>query len=315
MSYLIKIFFLINLTFIFSCTFAWAQSEKEIVQKFLLSKESKEFKEGTKSQGSTLSDLDGDGKPELILVWTTLGPTYWHNNLTVLSELEGEYKPVGSMQLIGEAQSPSVKDGIIFVDQVVYADKDPLCCPIVHKKIQYHWNKSGVFQIDERKQQYKGSLAFTRNGENYEFSNLPKFGDYPPEEKAPESSVINYDWLQQNIDPWYLRSDKRKKFTQSANFNGHYAVITFPSDCTGCQQNWVVDIFSRKLIGTFTTSLGARYYLDSGLLVADFPPDEITKLEDYGAALGHIVFYKIENNQLKEIETLNPFKEIKADKN
>lgn len=305
-----KRFLLAIFIFLGSSNASWAAdfSEAEILSNFLSSQGNHEFKEGAKSQGSRFSDLDGDGKPELVLVWTALGPTYWHNNLTVISERDGEYKFISSMQLIGEAKLSSVKDGIIFVDQIIYADKDPICCPTLHKRIQYHWNKSGVFEIDEKGQKYQGSLAFTRNGKRYQFSDLPKFEDYPPEKKAPESSVINYDWLQKNISPWYLRSEKRKKFIQSANYNGHYAVITFGSDCTGCQQNWVVDVFTRKLIGTFTTSLGATYYLDSGLLIADFPPDEITKLEDYGSALGHIVFYKIENNQLKEIGTLNPFK-------
>ena len=130
----------------------WAAdlSQEKIVSNYLSSQSNEEFKESAKSQGSIFSDLNGDGKPELILVWTTLGPTYWHNNLTILSESDDIYKPATSLQLIGEAKLKNVKDGIIFVDQIVYAPNDPICCPTIKKEIQYTWDGSKLTRSNKR---------------------------------------------------------------------------------------------------------------------------------------------------------------------
>src|SRR5574341_2003824 len=52
--------------------------------------------EDAQSQGSTIADLNRDGKPEIVLVWTLLGPTYWHNTLTVFSQTPRGYKAAAS---------------------------------------------------------------------------------------------------------------------------------------------------------------------------------------------------------------------------
>lgn len=115
------------------------------IEKFLAS--NKSDSEGAESQGSAVADLNGDGKPEIILVWTTMGPTYWHNTLTVFTKTSGGYKPVASSPLTGEAKSPSAKGGIIFVDQVVYAKKDPLCCPTIKKRAKYRWLGKKILEV------------------------------------------------------------------------------------------------------------------------------------------------------------------------
>ncbi len=115
------------------------------IEKFLAS--NKSDSEGAESQGSAVADLNGDGKPEIILVWTTMGPTYWHNTLTVFTKASGGYKPVASFPLIGEAKSPSAKGGIIFVDQMVYAKKDPICCPTIKKRAKYRWLGKKILEV------------------------------------------------------------------------------------------------------------------------------------------------------------------------
>jgi hypothetical protein len=116
---------------------ALAQNETDAaVKRFLASKKTAD--ESAESAGSAVGDLDGDGKPELALVWTTMGPTYWHNTLTVFTKSTGAYKPLASFDLNGMAQLSSVKGGIISVDQTLYAKRDPICCPTVKRMMKYH---------------------------------------------------------------------------------------------------------------------------------------------------------------------------------
>jgi hypothetical protein len=117
------------------------------IEAFLSSQESDQ--ETADSQGSAVADLNGDGRPEIVLVWTSLGPTYWQNYLTVLSQTGNGYKPVASIALEGEAKLSSVKYGIIRVGQTVYAKGDPKCCPSIKKQAKYRWIGRKIVEMKE----------------------------------------------------------------------------------------------------------------------------------------------------------------------
>jgi hypothetical protein len=120
----------------FSDHIAYALDQKdtdEAIQKFLSSQKSEG--DDAQAQGSAVSDLNGDGKSEIILVWTLLGPTYWHNTLTVFTKTTTGYKPVASLPLKGEAKLSSAKGGIILVDEMIFAKSDPQCCPSIKKLV------------------------------------------------------------------------------------------------------------------------------------------------------------------------------------
>ena len=99
------------------------------------------------SAGSAVADLNNDGRPEIVLVWTTLGKTYWRNTLTIFSTIGHGYKPIISLPLNGEAKLSSVKDGIIFVDQKIAAAKDPICCPTINKQMKYRWVQNELSEV------------------------------------------------------------------------------------------------------------------------------------------------------------------------
>jgi predicted nucleic acid-binding protein len=115
------------------------------VKKFLASQKTNE--EEAEAAGSAVADLDGDGKPEIVLVWTTLGATYWHNSLTVLSKTAGDYKPVATYALNGEAQLSKVSGGVIYVDQKLYAKRDPTCCPSVKRMMKYRLTGKKIAEV------------------------------------------------------------------------------------------------------------------------------------------------------------------------
>lgn len=118
----------------------------EAIKSFLSAQKTES--ENAQSVGSAISDLDGDGKPEIVLLWTLLGPTYWSNTLTVFSKAAAGYKPVASLQLEGMAKRlVSVKAGIILVDQDVYAKNDPRCCPSIKKQMKYRWLGKKISEV------------------------------------------------------------------------------------------------------------------------------------------------------------------------
>lgn len=123
-----------------------AQDAEAVVKAFLASKESQAegVQETAQSQGHGMADLDGDGKPEIVLVWTTLGPTYWRNSLTIFSQVTGVYSPAATIGLDGAAKFAEIKNGTIIVDQKKYAKKDPICCPTIAVMAEYVWKEGKI---------------------------------------------------------------------------------------------------------------------------------------------------------------------------
>jgi hypothetical protein len=116
-----------------------------VVKKFLAAQKTNE--EEAEASGSAVADLDGDGKPEIVLVWTTLGPTYWRNALTVFGKTAGAYKPVVTYALNGEAQLSKVTGGVIYVDQKLYTKRDPICCPSLKKMMKYRLTEKKITEV------------------------------------------------------------------------------------------------------------------------------------------------------------------------
>ncbi|MCE9507586.1 MAG: hypothetical protein K8R48_04630 [Alphaproteobacteria bacterium] len=130
--------------------FARNQHEVDsLIKSFLLSQSNTDpaLAESAESQGNAVADLNNDGKPEIILVWTTLGKTYWRNTLTVFATMGHGYTLINSLPLKGEAKLSSVKDGIIFVDQTMPAKDDPVCCPTLKRQMKYQWIEYKVSEL------------------------------------------------------------------------------------------------------------------------------------------------------------------------
>ena len=127
---------LVALAFLADATYAQQKSEADEAITQYLAKQ-KSGNEEAQAQETLTSDLNGDGKPEVVVVWTLMGPTYWRYTLTVFSKTATVYAPIASLNLDGEAKLSSVKNGIIFVDQKVLGKNDPLCCPSIKKLGKY----------------------------------------------------------------------------------------------------------------------------------------------------------------------------------
>lgn len=84
-------------------------------------------KEKTELHGSALGDLDGDGTPELVFVWTTIGTKFPTRSLTVLAKDGARWRELASRKLEGEVALQAVAGGIVVVDR--WPLHPPKCCP------------------------------------------------------------------------------------------------------------------------------------------------------------------------------------------
>ena len=128
--------------------FARGQEKAEVDQvitDYLVSQKTE--REDALTQASATGDLDGDGKPEIVLVWSLLGPTYSSDSLTVFSKAGGSYHPLATFPLTGEARLSSVKGGVVFINQKVLGKNDPRCCPSVKKLGRYRLAGQKIVEV------------------------------------------------------------------------------------------------------------------------------------------------------------------------
>lgn len=104
----------------------------------------------------------------------------------------------------------------------------------------------------------------------------PRFEDHPASEVLGEPPA-KLDIM--NAKPWkHQRSLLRKAAANGPNFAGAYTIATFACGHR-CQQVVVIDARTGKLAGELETRAGARYRLESTLLIAN-PPETIDRGDD-----------------------------------
>lgn len=92
-----------------------------------------------------VADLDGDDKPEIVLLWTMLGPTYWSNGVSVFALRGTTYAMVTeSREPLGMVEDMKVENGVIRLETKWPRPSDPRCCPTLDKTLRYRW-KGGQF--------------------------------------------------------------------------------------------------------------------------------------------------------------------------
>jgi len=117
---------------------------------------------------------------------------------------------------------------------------------------------------------------FLNAAASYGSQKLPDFSQY---------TIKETDLMKEDPKPVDLSSHKeaktyRTRLTEGAkagaNFAGHYTVVSFGCG-TQCQDNWVIDERTGKIIDRFESVIGLKYELNSSLLIINPPDEEIRK--------------------------------------
>ncbi len=156
---------------------------------------------------------------------------------------------------------------------------------------------------------FKGQINLAIHGEQYKITDLPRFEDFPAEPPAKEiAKDIDFSSIK---GAWNFRTRLRDGLKQGANFNGHYAVITHGCG-SPCQINWIVDVNDGRVLGSFSSSLGAEYRIDSALIASNLASDEQLSAEVEVEALyiENIEFLAIKDGKIISIKDLKIYEEI-----
>jgi hypothetical protein len=103
-----------------------------------------EPEEGVDVQSIIKSDLEASlPGEEQVVIWTLLGPSYWSNHLSVVSQRNRQWQQLATLSLDGaEATLDTVSsDGLITVNAKTAGPNDPVCCPSQVKTLQYRYAK------------------------------------------------------------------------------------------------------------------------------------------------------------------------------
>lgn len=107
-------------------------------------------------------------------------------------------------------------------------------------------------------------------------NSLPAFRQFPIQESdqligAPAAvDLFSYPGAKK------FRTQIQEGAAKGPNYAGHYTIITI-SCGKMCQDNWVVDAQTGKIVGKFKSKIYARYQPDSTLLVVNPPDPEIKR--------------------------------------
>jgi hypothetical protein len=114
-----------------------AAEADRLVKRYLATQKTPDM--DAQAQQQIVADLNGDGKPEIVLLWSLLGPTYWYTKLSVLVPA-GKAAQASVADITGLAETLRVDGGAIVVDTLVLGKNDPRCCPSVKKQVRYRWS-------------------------------------------------------------------------------------------------------------------------------------------------------------------------------
>ncbi len=119
-------------------------------------------------------------------------------------------------------------------------------------------------------------LTCVMSSASYAESSLPDFSTY----LVPETKVLKEKPAPVDLSSHEGAKTYKTKLEEGAkegpNFAGHYTVIAIGCG-TQCQDNWVIDAKTGKIVDKFPSIVGTKQQLDSALLVINPPDPDLKK--------------------------------------
>lgn len=110
---------------------------------------------------------------------------------------------------------------------------------------------------------------------SYGSQKVPDFSHHKIKEKDVMKGAPKPVDLSSHKDAKTYHTRLKEGAKAGPNFAGHYTVVSFGCG-TQCQDNWVIDEKTGKIIDRFESVIGTKYELNSSLLIIN-PPDEKVK--------------------------------------
>lgn len=125
---------------------AWAQPSDPELNALL--KQQLDTREEAQIQQSMPVELDVS-KPglEQAVLWTIIGPTYWRNQLSIVSKQQNQWQILATIPVVGmvDGFGSAQPNGTLSVETKVQGPNDPLCCP-TQTKVLYFRYQAGQLQ-------------------------------------------------------------------------------------------------------------------------------------------------------------------------
>lgn len=117
---------------------------KAVISKFI---GSQKIQEAQASPGQyVITDLDGDGRPDIVLLWDVLGPTWSQPKMSIFLDQGKTYRTL-TTDLDGQTEKLAVKGSTIFVDTLTPGPNDPRCCPTNKMQLRFQWGQGKLMKL------------------------------------------------------------------------------------------------------------------------------------------------------------------------
>jgi len=105
---------------------------------------------------------------------------------------------------------------------------------------------------------------------------LPDFYQFPIEDVGSFQGTPASIDLTSHPEAKLYRTKLAEGSRKGPNFAGHYTIVTIGCG-TNCQQNWIIDAQTGKILYKFNSMFNTKYQVDSTLLIVNLPNPEVIK--------------------------------------
>jgi len=117
---------------------------KAVVAKFMSSQKIEGM--DTSAREHVIADLNGDGRPDIVLLWDALGPTFGYSKMSIFLDQGKNYRTL-TTDLGGQVEKLGVKGSTIVVDTLMPGPNDPRCCPTRKVQQRYQWTGNKLVML------------------------------------------------------------------------------------------------------------------------------------------------------------------------